>query len=114
DFYHLDRSWGVSDYDRKHMFVLSGVYGLPLGKGKLFLSNPNKFAQAVAGNWSLGSILTMNAGAPFHVFASGDIANTGSPAQRAQRLSGNPYNRNVNGSTKTWLNKAAFSLPAQY
>src|SRR6202008_2963751 len=55
NFYNLKADWGPSDYNRTHLFVFSGVYQLPFGRGKSFMSNPNGFVQAVAGNRSLGT-----------------------------------------------------------
>ena len=88
------------------MFVFSGVYELPVGKGKTFLSSPNKFAQAVLGNWNVGTIVSLRSGNPFSCIA-GDVANTGS-TQRCNRV-GNPYSASGFHQTRTmWLTKAAF------
>jgi hypothetical protein len=66
------------------LFVFSGNYQLPFGKGKTYLSNGNALARALLGNWNAGWILTMNSGQPFDVVAGGDIANVGGGNQRAE------------------------------
>jgi hypothetical protein len=115
NFYDLSSDWGPSDYNRTHMFVFSGLYQLPFGRGKSFLSSPNGFVQAVAGNWSLGTIITLNSGAPFNVLAGGDVANTGGPNQRAERTGASPYSATgFHQSSNDWLNKAAFAVPASF
>ena len=115
NFYDLSSDWGPSDYNRTHMFVFSGLYQLPFGRGKSFLSSPNGFVQAVAGNWSLGTIITLNSGAPFNVLAGGDVANTGGPNQRAERTGASPYSATgFHQSSSDWLNKAAFAVPATF
>jgi len=115
NFYNLKGDWGVSDYNRTHMFVFSSVYQLPFGRGKAFLSNSHGVVKAVAGDWSLGSIITLNSGAPFNALAGGDIANTGGPSQRAQRTGANPYSSSGFHQTASgWLNKAAFAVPASF
>lgn len=115
NFYNLKADWGPSDYNRTHLFVFSGVYQLPFGKGKTFLPNPNGVVQAVAGNWSLGTIVTLNSGAPFDVLAGGDIANTGGSNQRAERTGASPYSAPGFHQTATdWLNKAAFAVPTAF
>ncbi|HEX4949494.1 MAG TPA: carboxypeptidase-like regulatory domain-containing protein [Blastocatellia bacterium] len=43
----------ISDQDYPHRFVLNGIYELPFGKGKKFLSDANWFAEAVLGGWQL-------------------------------------------------------------
>jgi hypothetical protein len=115
NFYDLAGDWGPSDYNRTHLFVLSGLYQLPIGRGKPFLSSPNGFVQAVAGNWNLGAIISLNSGTPFNVLAGGDVANTGGPNQRAERTGASPYaGPGFQPSSSDWLNKAAFAIPTQY
>jgi hypothetical protein len=115
NFYNLKGDWGPSDYNRTNLFVLSGVYQLPIGRGKLLLSNPNGIVQAIAGNWSVGSIVTLDSGAPFNVLAGGDVANTGGPNQRAERTGASPYSgAGFHQNAKDWLNKAAFAVPAPF
>jgi hypothetical protein len=43
----------ISDQDFPHRFVLSGIYELPFGKGKKFLSNSGGWLEAIAGGWQL-------------------------------------------------------------
>ena len=107
--------WGPSDYNKTNMIVLNEVYQLPFGSGRTYLHQSNTLVQGVAGGWMLGSIVTLNSGAPFDVFAGGDIANTGSPGQRAERTGAAPYSGpGVVQSRSDWLNRAAFAQPAQY
>jgi hypothetical protein len=115
NFYNLKADWGPSDYNRTHLFVFSGVYQLPFGRGKSFMSNPSGFVQAVAGNWALGTIVTLNSGAPFNVLAGGDVANTGGPNQRAERTRVDPYSSpGFHQTAADWLNKAAFEVPTAF
>jgi hypothetical protein len=115
NFYDLKEDWGPSDYNRSQMFVFSSVYQLPFGKGKSFFSNSHGLVQAVAEDWSLGTIITLNSGAPFNVLAGGDIANTGGPSQRAQRTGADPYEGpGFQQSASDWLNKAAFAVPTSF
>lgn len=115
NFYNLKGDWGPSDYNRNQLFVLSGVYQLPIGRGKRFMSSPNAVLQAVAGSWSLGSIITLDSGAPFNVLAGGDLANTGGPNQRADRTGEDPYSApGFRQSSQDWLNKGAFAVPVSF
>jgi carboxypeptidase family protein len=115
DYYNLHADWGPSDYNRPQMFVFSGLYQLPVGKGKRLLNSVNAFTDNVVGGWTVGSIITLNSGAPTNAYASGDVANTGWPSQRAQRTGTNPYLSSGGGTAlKQWLNPAAFTQPTQF
>jgi hypothetical protein len=112
NFYNLKTEWGPSDYNRTQMLVLSGSYLLPVGRGGALLSHTNGVTQTLVGDWTVGSIITLNSGAPFYVLAGGDVANTGGPNQRAQRTGQNPYASSR--SAKAFLNKTAFAVPTAY
>jgi hypothetical protein len=114
NIYALGKEYAPSSYSLKHMFVFSGVYALPVGSGKKFLTTSNSFIQALAGNWSMGAIATLHSGLPFNALAGSDIANVGTGgAQRGQRNPAvGPYA--TNQSPKAWLNPAAFTVPASY
>ena len=115
NFYDLKADWGPSDYNRTHLFVFSSVYQLPFGRGKSFLSSPSGVVEAIAGNWSVGTIITLDSGAPFNVLAGGDVANTGGPNQRAQRTDASPYSGDgFHQTSSDWLNKAAFAVPTSF
>jgi hypothetical protein len=116
DYYNLRADWGPSDYNRPQLFVFSGVYQLPVGKGKRFLSNADTFTDKVLGGWSLGTIISLESGAPTDALANGDVANTGWPSQRAQRTGVDPYLSSGGGGAglKHWLNPAAFGQPATF
>jgi hypothetical protein len=115
NFYNLKGEWGPSSYSLNQMFVLSGVYALPVGRSKAIWSSPNGFMQAIVGNWNIGSIITLDSGLPFNALAGTDVANTGGSSERAQRTGANPYAApGFQQTPQDWLNKAAFTVPAQY
>jgi hypothetical protein len=115
NFYDLSADWGPSDYNRTHLFAFSSVYQLPIGRGKILLSSGSGLIQAIAGNWSLGTIISLTSGAPFNALAGGDVANTGGPNQRAERTGASPYSApGFRQGPREWLNKAAFVVPATF
>jgi hypothetical protein len=65
--WRLDR--GLSDYDRKFVFIGNWVYELPVGRKKKFLSNAPRAVDEVLGGWSLNGILTSESGQPFSVLS---------------------------------------------
>jgi hypothetical protein len=110
--YDLGRDWGPSDFNRGQLFVFSGTYQLPFGKGKTYLSNAGRPANALFGDWNIGGIVTMNSGQPYDISAGGDIANVGGGSQRAEVV-GSP-NSGFTQSRLEWFNTAAFAIPALY
>ena len=112
NFYNLHMDWGPSDYNKTNMIVLTELYQLPFGRNRKYLATSNRFVDGVTGGWELGSIITLDSGAPFDVLAGGDIANTGGPGQRAQRTGGNPYG--VAQNRLHWINASAFTQPTAY
>lgn len=50
-------------FDIRHVFHGNGTYDLPIGRGKRWLNN-NDVVSRVAGNWIIGSIVTMQTGEP--------------------------------------------------
>jgi hypothetical protein len=62
----LAKSYGPSLYDLHHVFHFSGTYDLPFGAGKRFLSSGH-FVDKMLGNWTAGTILTFQSGAPWRL-----------------------------------------------
>ncbi|MGI8919818.1 MAG: carboxypeptidase regulatory-like domain-containing protein [Pyrinomonadaceae bacterium] len=61
--YEYDQSF--NNFDVRHTFNLSAVYDLPIGKGKRF--ELGGFANAILGNWEVGTILNGRSGLPIEV-----------------------------------------------
>jgi hypothetical protein len=53
--------------DRTHRITLSGVYLLPVGRGRSFLPNANRLMDGVIGGWELGSLFIYETGWPWGV-----------------------------------------------
>jgi Carboxypeptidase regulatory-like domain/TonB dependent receptor len=62
---------GVSDFDTKQLLTVDGVYQLPFGKGRPFLSNANRIEDVFLGGWQLSGINRTTSGLPFSLFAPG-------------------------------------------
>jgi hypothetical protein len=56
---------GPSDTNRNQLFVLSGIYELPFGKDKMFLSNTGRWTNYFIGGWQLAGTTTWESGLPF-------------------------------------------------
>ena len=112
-YYNFGTNWGPSNYNIPQVFVFSGVYQLPFGKGRMFMQTPNKFVQEVLGDWQTAGILQMHSGLPFYVNANGDVANTGWAFEPAQRGTMNPYHQSGGGAAgfKYWLTPPTADTP---
>ncbi|MBL8228470.1 MAG: TonB-dependent receptor [Bryobacterales bacterium] len=88
----------VSDLDRPHRFVASGVYELPFGKGKRFGGGANWLIDGAIGGWQVQAIYQWQSGPPL---AFGNVIFTGS--DYSQIKLGTPE-RNVD----RWFNTSAF------
>jgi len=66
-YYNIDarEAYGPNDNHRSHVYTLAGVYELPFGKGRKFLSGAGKAADAVLGGWQLTTIYSRQSGLPF-------------------------------------------------
>jgi hypothetical protein len=67
DYYAIDPklNYGVSSTDRKHVFVLSNLVELPVGKGKPLLGGVGGIANRIVGGWSLSGTMTGESGLAF-------------------------------------------------
>ena len=102
---------GLSAFDNRQRLVVSGLYDLPVGKGRSW-NVGNRFANGVVGGWQIGSILTWRSGFPINPSAGVNRANTTINVDRpnATGISQSLDNR----STAEWFNTAAFALSPLY
>lgn len=65
-FIHDPRvEYGPSDTNRNHVFVLSGVFDLPFGKGKKIGNTGNRWINYGIGGWQVAGTTTWESGLPF-------------------------------------------------
>jgi len=113
---HPGLDYGNVSFARRQRFLTTFLYILPFGKGRRFMSNSNRFTDALLGGWELSGIWLMQTG-PFLTTATySDPSGTGynlCPCNynggRADTVPGvNPY---ANQSLGQWVNPAAFVDP---
>jgi TonB dependent receptor len=102
---------GLSDFDRRHVIVLNGVWDLP------FLKNGG-WPSRVFGGWRLAGDMSYYTGAPLSVVVGRDVALYGpgraSGGQRANVV-GDPFldpGRSRSALIQQYFNTAAFAVPA--
>jgi hypothetical protein len=64
-------SRGVSDYDNTHLFNAMGVYSIPVGRGKRFLTGANGIVNAIFGGWQVSGVARLSSGFPVSVYETG-------------------------------------------
>jgi hypothetical protein len=97
----------LSAFDVPHNVALSAMYSLPVGSGKLLLSNSNAVVNSLLGGWQVQSIIVLRSGTPYTPAIAGDRANTGVGGQRPNY---NPSgcNPNFQRSIKTWFDRGCY------
>jgi hypothetical protein len=57
----------ISPYDRTHVLAVTGVYDLPVGKGRSFMATAPRAVDYALGGWSLGWTFAAQSGTPVGV-----------------------------------------------
>lgn len=70
--------------DAHQRFSFSGIWDLPVGKGRRFL-NQGGVASAIMGGWEATGIVALQSGFPFSLLINSDPANTGGAVRRPDR-----------------------------
>jgi hypothetical protein len=100
--------YAVADTSIRNRFVASGVYELPVGRGRHFMSTSNAAVNALVGGWDLSSIFVVQSGYPFTVTSASDFSNTGSYSPRPDRTCSGQGSKSVND----WFNLNCFTTTA--
>jgi len=58
-------NYGPNESYRNHVFILSQVYDLPVGKGKKWVSDVGPLANAIVGGWTLNTATNFSSGLPW-------------------------------------------------
>ena len=80
----IRRNRALAGYDRTHMFVMSWVYELPMGKGKALALKG--LADSVLGGWRVNGIYSAYSGTPFTVSAANTSLNAPGSSQTADQV----------------------------
>ena len=76
----------ISDQDRRHRVVVSGLWELPFGKGRKFAASTNPFVSKVIEGWQTQAIYQFQGGAPLgfgNAIFTGNLADI--PLGRGER-----------------------------
>ena len=115
NYYNQGNDWGLSANDMRHRLVVSTIYQLPVGKGKLF-SPSNRIVDGLIGGWSVGAIVEAHTGPPLGITELTNNTNSYSDGVRPNVV-GDPNisgNRTRAQALAEWFNTSAFAAPAAY
>ncbi len=109
----------LASFDVSQRLVLSYVVDLPFGKGRKYMSNPNKVVQAVAGGWGLDGIMTLQTGFPVAVTTqNNNIHDEGGGSRPDFNISACPNGAGISGSATSrlngWFNTSCFFQPPNF
>ncbi len=97
----------ISDLDRTHVFHFSGIYELPFGSGKKFLSNANGVTRGILGGWQVQATWQAFTGAALgfgNALLTGSVKDIGLPGDQqaiAQWFNTSAFNRK-SGEQLSW------------
>jgi hypothetical protein len=106
---------GLSNFDMRHKLLINGIYQLPFGEQRRWLSRGGGLGR-VFGNWQLSGVTTIESGTPYTAQILGNLSNrAGTAAISNLRADATGLSTGLPRSQRTTLeffNTAAFSLPA--
>jgi hypothetical protein len=76
NYYDSSSDYGSAGYDVRHNFSATGVYALPVGRGKEYLSNVNRVVDEVIGGWKLSTAIVAYSGFPQTITGGSNNANS--------------------------------------
>ena len=116
DYFDIAQDYGDVAFTRRHRFVSTFLWELPVGTGRQYLANIGPLADALVGGWQISGITTLQTGpflTPF--FSGGDPSGTGANVrgvqgtQRPDRLGDGNLD---NPTPERWFDRSAFVLPS--
>jgi hypothetical protein len=93
--------------NRTHSFGASGVYQLPIGRGRAALNHGAM--GVIAGGWQISGLLTMYSGQPFSVSADATTLNASGNTQRANQVKQSVAILGGTGPGQSWFDPLAFA-----
>jgi len=114
---NLNNEKSLASFDVPDRLVISYVLDVPVGKGRRFMANANRFTDAAVGGWGIEGVTTIQEGFPLHLTVNSNNLNAdNSGTQRPNVVSG--CNPQMSGSATSLLNEyfntSCFTQPAAF
>jgi len=111
DSHNLERDRDYSTGDIPHYFAASVVWDLPAGPGRA--KHPGGVLGALANDWSVATVMTLQSGVPVAVTQANSLGYAGFTTQRPN-LVGDPTLPADERTPTHWFNTAAFATANQF
>jgi Carboxypeptidase regulatory-like domain len=104
-----------SDQDLRSYLSASGIWQLPVGRGRRFLNSGSHTSELLFGGWQMSGIESARSGLPLNVTLSRSASALPDQLNKNQRPNVIPGASlyPTNKSPQNWLNYAAFTTPAK-
>ena len=110
--YNLAADYGPATYDVRHIAVINAIYSLPFGKGQPLGNGLEGWSNALAGGWSVNSIVTIQSGFPFTPQLSYNPSNNGDTRNPVRPFINPDFHGSaILGKPSQWFNPRAFLAP---
>jgi hypothetical protein len=110
--FDLQADWGPATYDVRNVGVITGLYELPIGRGKPFLNDLGGIANGFTAGWTVDSIVTLQSGFPFTPELSYNPSNNGDTKNPVRPFKNPNFTWPVIlGKPSQWFNPTAFLAP---
>ncbi|MBB5315473.1 TonB-dependent receptor [Tunturibacter empetritectus] len=76
NYYDSAADWGPAAYDVRHNLSGTGVYALPVGHGKQYLSGVNRLVDEAIGGWKISTAAVVYSGFPETILGPGNNSNS--------------------------------------
>ena len=104
--------WGPATYDVRHAASINAIYALPFGRGRRFLSGASRLANALVGDWTVNSVVTLQSGFPFTPQLSYNPSNNGDTRNPVRPFLNPAFTGSVvTGNPAQWFDPNAFIAP---
>jgi hypothetical protein len=106
---------GMAGYNAPQRLVASGVWNLPFGRGKQYMSGVSPVMNQIVNGWTLDTIATFSKGNPFTVLAASSTTMDPMTQFRANQLCdgrSSLKNKDVRSNGHYWFDTACFATPA--
>ena len=119
DRFSPNLDYGNVIFDRRHRFLVTYFYELPIGKGKKFLGNASGILDGIVGGWETGGVLLFQSG-PFLTPVQNTCDSSGTNLTSVAGAAHADIDRGVSlyaphgstsGGSPLYLNPQAFTVP---
>jgi hypothetical protein len=113
----LNNEKSLASFDVPDRLVVSYVLDVPVGRGRKFLANANRFEDAAIGGWGLEGVTTIQKGFPLHITNnSGNLNADNSGSQRPNVVPGCALKESGSATSllNEYFNTSCFTQPAPF